>query len=398
MQVTLIGLGGGTTDTLTQQARDALQTAPLILGAKRLLEALPENGAKKIPAVRSQDILSILQESREETACVVFSGDTGFYSGAKGLLPLLEQAGIPARVLPGLSSVQLFAARLGRPWQDWRLCSAHGVELDPVAEVLHGRPTFFLTGGVLTPQSICRRFVEVGLGDLPVTVGENLSYPEEKICSGTAQALAEETFAPLSVLLAEPAPTPKRRTPGIPDAEFLRDKVPMTKQEVRAAVLAKLAVGPEDLCWDVGAGTGSVTVEAAMAARRGRVYAVERKDAAFDILRENLRRFHTDNVTPVSGTAPDACADLPAPTHAFLGGTTGHMKEIIALLLEKNPRVRIVATAVTLESVAELTECVKAFPFRETEAVSLTAARSRKAGAYHLMTGQNPVYIFTMQG
>ena len=139
-------------------------------------------------------------------------------------------------------------------------------------------------------------------------------------------------------------------------------------------------------------------VEAAMAARRGRVYAVERKDAAFDILRENLRRFHTDNVTPVSGTAPDACADLPAPTHAFLGGTTGHMKEIIALLLEKNPRVRIVATAVTLESVAELTECVKAFPFRETEAVSLTAARSRKAGAYHLMTGQNPVYIFTMQG
>ena len=211
MQVTLIGLGGGTTDTLTQQARDALQTAPLILGAKRLLEALPENGAKEIPAVRSQDILSILQESREETACVVFSGDTGFYSGAKGLLPLLEQAGIPARVLPGLSSVQLFAARLGRPWQDWRLCSAHGVELDPVAEVLHGRPTFFLTGGVLTPQSICRRFVEVGLGDLPVTVGENLSYPEEKVCSGTAQALAEETFAPLSVLLAEPAPTPNRR-------------------------------------------------------------------------------------------------------------------------------------------------------------------------------------------
>ena len=249
MQVTLIGLGGGTTDTLTQQARDALQTAPLILGAKRLLEALPENGAKEIPAVRSQDILSILQESREETACVVFSGDTGFYSGAKGLLPLLEQAGMETLVLPGLSSVQLFAARLGRPWQDWRLCSAHGVELDPVAEVLHGRPVFFLTGGVLTPQSICRRFVEVGLGDLPVTVGENLSYPEEKVCSGTAQALAEETFAPLSVLLVEPAPTPKRRAPGIPDAEFLRDKVPMTKQEVRAAVLAKLAVGPEDLCW-----------------------------------------------------------------------------------------------------------------------------------------------------
>ena len=193
----------------------------------------------------------------------------------------------------------------------------------------------------------------------------------------------------------EPLPV----TAGLPDEAFLRaESVPMTKSEIRAVCLSKLALHEDSVVWDVGAGTGSVTVEAAMAARRGRVYAVERKDAAFDILRENLRRFHTDNVTPVSGTAPDACADLPAPTHAFLGGTTGHMKEIIALLLEKNPRVRIVATAVTLESVAELTECVKAFPFRETEAVSLTAARSRKAGAYHLMTGQNPVYIFTMQG
>ena len=217
MQVTLIGLGGGTFDTLTQQAREALENATIILGAKRLLEHLPKHDARKVSAVRSQEILDLLQAAQEETACVVFSGDTGFYSGAKGLLPLLEQAGIPARVLPGLSSVQLFAARLGRPWQDWRLCSAHGVELDPVAEVLHGRPVFFLTGGILTPQSICRRFVEVGLGDLPVTVGENLSYPEEKVCSGTAQTLAEETFAPLSVLLAEPAPTPKRRAPGIPD-------------------------------------------------------------------------------------------------------------------------------------------------------------------------------------
>lgn len=135
MQVTLIGLGGGTLDTLTQQARDALQTAPLILGAKRLLEALPENGAKKIPAVRSQDILSILQESREETACVVFSGDTGFYSGAKGLLPLLEQAGIPGAGLAGPLQRPALRCRLGRPgriggcappmgwsWTRWRRC------------------------------------------------------------------------------------------------------------------------------------------------------------------------------------------------------------------------------------------------------------------------------------
>ena len=98
MQVTLIGLGGGTLDTLTQQAREVLETAPLILGAKRLLEHLTEHGARKVPAVRAQEILDLLQAAQEETACVVFSGDTGFYTGAKGQMPLLEQAGIPARV------------------------------------------------------------------------------------------------------------------------------------------------------------------------------------------------------------------------------------------------------------------------------------------------------------
>ena len=246
---------------------------------------------------------------------------------------------------------------------------------------------------------LCRALTENGMGAARVSVGEHLSYPDEAITTGTAEELSERHFESLAVALIEYGGEPLPVTAGLPDEAFSRaESVPMTKSEIRAVCLSKLALREDSVVWDVGAGTGSVTVEAAMAARRGRVYAVERKDAAFDILRENLRKFHTDNVTPVSGTAPDACADLPAPTHAFLGGTTGHMKEIIALLLEKNPRVRIVATAVTLESVAELTECVKAFPFRETEAVSLTAARSRKAGAYHLMTGQNPVYIFTMQG
>jgi precorrin-6Y C5,15-methyltransferase (decarboxylating) len=104
------------------------------------------------------------------------------------------------------------------------------------------------------------------------------------------------------------------------------------------------------------------------------------------------------NLTVVPGTAPDACVDLPVPTHVFIGGSSGNMKEIIALLLQKNPKVRIVATAIALESIAELTDCLKFFAFEEAEVVSMTVARNRKAGPYNLMTGQNPIYIFTMQG
>ena len=395
MQVTLIGLGGGTFDTLTQQAREALENAPLILGAKRLLEHLPKHDARKVSAVRSQEILDLLQAAQEETACVVFSGDTGFYSGAKGLLPLLEQAGIPARVLPGLSSVQLFAARLGRPWQDWRLCSAHGVELDPVAEVLHGRPVFFLTGGILTPQSICRRFVEVGLGDLPVTVGENLSYPEEKVCSGTAQTLAEETFAPLSVLLAEPAPTPKRRAPGIPDAEFLRDKVPMTKQEVRAAVLAKLAVGPEDLCWDVGAGTGSVSVELALHSQA--VWAIEHKAEACELIRCNREKFCAWNLRVVEGHAPAALHELPAPDVVFLGGTDRKMPEILQVVHAKNPKARVCISAIALETLHQAVEELTALG-HAPEITQIAVSRAKAAGDLHLLLAQNPIFLISAGG
>ena len=395
MQVTLIGLGGGTTDTLTQQARDALQVAPLILGAKRLLEALPENGAKQIPAVRSQDILRILQESREETACVVFSGDTGFYSGAKGLLPLLNEAGIEARVFPGLSSVQLFAARLGRPWQDWRLCSAHGVALDPVAEVLHGQPVFFLTGGVLTPQSICQRFVEAGLGDLPVTVGENLSYPEEKLCSGTAKALSEERFASLSVLLAEAAPRRKPRTPGIPDDAFLRDKVPMTKQEVRAAVLAKLAVGPEDICWDIGAGTGSVSIELALHSKA--VWAVEHKAEACDLIRRNREKFCAWNLRLIEGHAPEVLDELPAPDVVFLGGTGRQMPEILRVIHEKNPKARICISAIALETLHQAVTELTALGY-EPEIAQIAVSRAKTAGDLHLLLAQNPIFLISAGG
>ena len=148
----------------------------------------------------------------------------------------------------------------------------------------------------------------------------------------------------------------------------------------------------------MGAGTGSVAIEMALQARNGQVFAVERKPDAVALLERNKARFAAENLTVVPGSAPEACAELPAPTHVFIGGSSGNMREILKLILEKNPNARIVATAIALESVAELTACMKEFPFRETEVISMQVARDRNAGPYHLMTGQNPIYIFTMQG
>ena len=273
--ITLIGMGSGTPGSLTAQGLAALQGADRILGAKRLLATLPEGCTGNRQALYKPDeILACLAAHPDEEIALVYSGDTGFYSGASQLLPMLRAFGISCRVLPGLSSVQLLAAAVGRPWQDWTLVSAHGCACDPVSACMNHKTVFFLTGGAETPATLCAALTAAGLGDAHALVGENLGTPDEKIHFGTAQELAGQTFASLSVLLVEHAVHPERRTPGLPDEAFIRGEVPMTKQEVRAAALAKLAVRPADTLWDVGAGTGSVSVELALAAPQGHVYAV----------------------------------------------------------------------------------------------------------------------------
>ena len=389
MRVTLASLGGGGQETMTAECAAALRNARCILGAKRLLEHLPRGCTdNRIAAVRAQELLDAIL-GQQGGCVVVFSGDAGFYSGARGLL---AQRGIPVQVLPGVSSVQLFAARLGRPWQDWELVSAHGVDCNVIGAVSRGKPAFFLTGGALGPGELCRMLADAGLGSLSVAVGENLSGPEEKITTSTAAELAGRSFASLSVLLAEPAPRFERRSPGLPDGMFVRGQAPMTKQEVRAAALAKLGVGPSDVLWDVGAGTGSVSVELALSAPEGQVFAVECDEDACALVRENKRKFSTWNLQLVEGKAPQALAGLPAPDAVFIGGTKGGMEDIVGQVLAKNENARICISAIALET---LSAAVTALEKHGLEADVAQIAVTRPAGKLHLLMANNPTFLIT---
>ena len=245
--VTLIGMGSGKWEALSAQAQQAVRSAGLVFGAKRLLAGLPADcTARQFALYQPADILETLAQNPGQDAAVLYSGDTGFYSGASGLLTPLRALGIPARVYPGVSSIQMLSAALGRPWQDWKLVSAHGCACDPVAECMMNRSVFFLTGGTETPASLCQKLTDAGMGEAHGVVGENLGTEAETIRYGSAAELAGQSFAPLSVLLVENFDLPQLRAPGFPDESFIRSEVPMTKQEVRAAALAKLAVMPTD--------------------------------------------------------------------------------------------------------------------------------------------------------
>ena len=395
-QVALVGIGPGSTGGMTVEARLAIREADCLIGARRMLEAARETGQTVCEAVAPDDILRCIRERQGgRRFAVVLSGDTGFFSGARRLLPLLKDC--ETRVLPGLSSMQVLCARLGTSYEDVVPVSLHGRDWDIVPDVARHRRVFALVGGPEGAAELCSTLTAAGLGAVRVSVGELLGCPEERLTAGTAAELAGKTFAPLSVLLIENE-NARPFTPGLPDDAFQRgEAVPMTKREVRCCALSHLALTAEAVCWDVGAGTGSVSIEMALLARKGRVYAIEKSENALALLAENRRSFHVSNLEIVPGRAPEVCRELPAPTHVFIGGSTGSLREIVALVLEKNPNARLVLTAVTLESVAEMDQLIKEFHFTDTDVTCLNVSRARELGSYHLMTAQNPVYLFTLQ-
>ena len=395
MKVYLIGTGMGNPDTLTVQAVQAIETCVQLIGAQRLLEPWREKHIC-IPLIAAPDIAAHINRQSEGPVGVLLSGDTGFYSGAKRLWPLLS--GHQVVTIPGLSSLSYFCAKLHTSWQDITVVSAHGRSHNAAGEIQSHARTFVLTGGAVKAEDICRELTQRGLGNVTIFVGERLSYPDERVEWGTAAQLAGQSFADLSVLLAEnPAPVVRGwNTPGLPDAAFLRGESPMTKEEVRALVLCKLRLAAHHVVWDVGAGTGSVSIECALACPAGQVYAVEQKQAALALLQENKQRLGAANLIVVGEPAPDSLRELPAPDRVFLGGTSGKLEEILQVVCSKNPAARVVCTAVTLETVAEASKCFARL--QDADMVQISVTRTRTAGRYHLMDGQNPVWIFSGEG
>lgn len=401
--LTLVGIGMGAPEQMTLEAHHALKQAQVIFGAKRMLETVREFPAQKVCEYRMEKIAAYLSDHPQLTrAAVAFSGDVGFYSGAGSFGERLEVGGKSwtVRRIAGISAVNAFAAKLGIAWQDATLCSVHGRDIDLRKQIMEHQKVFSLFNDGEQLRKLAGQLSDHGMDQIRLSVGFDLGYETEEIWQGFVREFLNRTKRKgLCVALFENEHAGSRVTTGnLPDAAFQRGDVPLTKEEIRAVALSKLRLSADAVCYDIGAGTGGMTMDIARFVPDGTVIAFERSGKACELIQANAKCFSADQVTVVRGAAPEILETYEPPTHAFIGGSGGRLREITEVLLAKNPCMRIVVDAVTLETVGEANEILKTLPVKDVDIVSVTLAKAKSAGAYHLMEGMNPVYIFSFTG
>ncbi len=397
LEIAVIGIGIGSREGMTGEALDVLSRAEVIFGAARMLESIGFAEKEKVCGYKSEEIKDYLSRHPfVKRVAIVFSGDIGFYSGSRRICE--DFAEYSPRLICGVSSVSYFAAKLQMPWQDIKLCSRHGRNCNLAAHIRREKKVFSLFGKSAEVREIACQLQDFGMVDIIFHIGINLGYRNEKILKGFPKDFLHFEEEGLCVGIFENPGPEEIITPGLPDKNFLRGKVPMTKEEVRAVVLCKLHLAKNSVVYDIGAGTGSVAIECARLLPDGMVCAIEKKEEALTLLSENKKHFGVEQLKIIAGEAPEALENLPSPTHAFIGGSGGKLREILKLLLGKNETIRIVVTAVTMETQAEMTTVLKHLPVEDVEAVTVAVSRADAAGPYHLWQAMNPVTIFSFTG
>lgn len=394
----IIGIGPGDQGYLYPLAEKAIKEADLLIGGKRNLAEFAHLNKKTMAIDKSlKPIVEYIGDHyQEESIAVLASGDTGLFSIRAYLQKHLPQ--VPFKVLPGISSLQYLMAKENLNWNEMKIITLHGSDKVNLCNTVAANPvTAIFTGGENTPAVIAKKLELLKNMELEITVGENLSYPEERIVKGSPETIKALDFQDLNLMIVKNPHTNNApwqyATPGLPDQAFLRDEVPMTKSEIRALIISKLRLTPQAKILEVGAGSGSCTVEMALAAKEGRITALEKEEKAVELCRKNIKHFGLDNITLIHGSAP---ADLPDSSdfdRVFIGGSGGNMEAIIEKVTHKG--VRVVVSAITVESVSEALTAMENLGYENIEIVQAAVSRSKKLGTKHLMFALNPITIIS---
>ena len=413
MEITLAGIGMGNRESLTKEVSWKIEEADILLGAERMLKPYKPRIEKK-PFYLAKQIIPYLHEMQKKypmeslKVVVLFSGDSGFYSGCQSLYYALqeeintEQLQANIRIMPGISAVAFLAACIGESYHDAAICSMHGKELCNLAQrIKTARKTFMIMSGVKDVNRLGEALIKAGMTECEIITGYQLSYAEQQIRKRTPKECLELKEEGLyTCFVKNPNVICKNLTHGTADSEFIRDKVPMTKEEVREVSICKLKLQEGAVVFDIGSGTGSIAMEIAGISSDIQVYAIEQKKEAVSIILQNKEKFQLENVMVIEAKAPEGLQSLPKATHAFIGGSGGNLKEILQALYEMNPKMRIVINAISMETICEIKEILTLYTIENEEIIQMQVSRAKEVGKYHLMQAENPVWIcaFTFRG
>lgn len=392
--ITLAGAGPGDSYYRTEGFKRALEAADVVFGAPSVLDRGLDTGLNTVPFYETQKILEYLDKHRELfSPMVIYSGDISLSSGALKAAPVFEENGYEVRKIPGISSVALFAARLGVALEDARIVSAHGRECNIPGYALKNKHLFVLTTDAKkaaeTALMLCDKY--------KVFAGCELGTDKEKLLEVNKDSASEISGKVLLYICNESYDTSKAAA-ALSDEDITRGEVPMTKEEIRALSVRKLELTPGSVFYDIGAGTGSVSLEAALQSPDIRVYSYERNPKALELLQENKKKFGLWNMTIIPGEVPDSIGKEPVPDRVFIGGSGKRLPDILEKIKSLNKEARIVINCGTLETLSELVQLSGDMGFSDMEVIQVSVTGYKQRGAYHLADAHNPIFIATIKG
>jgi precorrin-6B C5,15-methyltransferase / cobalt-precorrin-6B C5,C15-methyltransferase len=395
--LSILGLGEDGLEGLSPAATRLLKQARLVVGGARHLALVGKLDAETLAWPSPiEDAYPAILARRGERVCVLASGDPFFYGVGSALTRQIDPSEIIS--LPAPSTFSLIASRLGWAEQDCALVTLHGRPLERIIPWLsNGARILALSWDETTPAKLADLLTSRGLGRSHLTICENLGGPNERIRDATADSFALEGISPLNAIALEVVAAPGARliprAPGLPDDWFEHDGQ-LTKREIRAATLSALAPQRGQLLWDIGAGSGSISIEWMLADPANKAIAIERHGERAARIPRNAANLGTPGLRLVQGSAPGALSGLPTPDAVFVGGGATAPGVVDAALQALRPGGRLVVNAVTIETQAELTHRYNALG---GDLVQLSIARAEKIGAFHGFRPAMPVVQWTYE-
>ena len=392
-ELTVIGGGPGAESYILPAAVSAMAVADIVIADARYVKIIKHPNVQPMGKLM-ETIEQVRKLMETKRVAIVVSGDPLMYSLYKTIRKNIPEAKV--NVYPGIGSLQMLAARLGETLENAVFLSGHGRNLSEgslALQVYEHEKVFMLCDKVHDPAWAARTMQDYGLKNVRMAAAANLSYADEQIVSGIPEHIATQTYPGLCVVMINnPQPKQAMHLPLLCDEDFVRGKTPMTKEEVRWTIIGKLKLTPDAVVWDIGAGTGSVSVECARQCPFGQVYAVERQADAVALIEKNKEKFHLGNLHVISGDALSQLENLPKPTHVFIGGSGRELPGILEKIKKLDKDIQVLASCVTIETLASASQCLQE-GFKDYDMVQLCVSRSKTIGSYHILDSNNPVTL-----